>query len=73
MYGILPFLSYDLQHSIAYMLSILSLFLQSVIVIFVPKNRCSSSADIVGINSISIAIILNVGKVLCYVGSSYHA
>lgn len=73
MYGILSFPSHDLQHSIACMLSIPSLFLRSVIVIFAPENRRSGSADIAGIDSISIAIILNAGKVFCCVGSSHHA
>jgi hypothetical protein len=48
--------SYNLRYLIALILSIPRRFLQSVIVIFVPENKYSGSADIAGIDSISKAI-----------------
>jgi hypothetical protein len=58
---ILPLLSHDLRYSIASILSIPRRFLQSIIVIFALENRRSSSANIVGIDNISKAIILRFG------------
>jgi len=57
----ISFLSHDFKHSIAWTLSIPSLFLQSVIVIFAPENKRSGLADIAGIDNISKAIILRFG------------
>ena len=58
---VLSLLSYDLRHSIALIVLIPRRFLQSVIVIFVPENKRSGSADIAGIDSISKAITERAG------------
>jgi hypothetical protein len=55
--AILPLPNQDFKHLIALMLLMLSLFLQSVIVILALENRRSSLANITGINNISKAIL----------------
>ena len=65
-------LNQDLRHSIAWILSMPSLFLRSVIVIFAPENRRSGSADMAGIDNMSKAIIERAGYVLRCVASNHQ-
>jgi hypothetical protein len=58
---VLSLLNYNLRYLITLIVSIPKQFLQSVIVIFVPENKYSGSADIARIDSISKAIIEKAG------------
>ena len=62
----------DFKHSNASMMSLSRWFRRSVMVILALEKSRSGSADIAGIDRISIAIRLRLGNVLCCVGSSHQ-
>lgn len=64
--------NYDFKHFVASIMSLLIWFRRLVMVIFVPKKSLLGFADMVGIDSISTAILLKIGYVFCCVSSSHY-